>query len=94
MVNSVAVKMKAVWGGVVEYIARDATALARGNGYIDSNQTDAETRNAIAHTYVSANIEYENGQLIANTMGELKELAPGGDNPKDTFKDKFNNSRG
>ena len=39
------------WHNFVEYLARDATAIAVGNGYDSNSAPHALTRNAIAHAH-------------------------------------------
>lgn len=92
--TSVKLKIKSAWGYVVEYTARDATALAHGNGYDGDSKADGLTRNALAHAHKSAELYYDYGEIISKTLGEAKELLPGGDDPKDKYKDEYNNEVG
>ncbi|KAB1085063.1 calcium-binding protein [Neorhizobium galegae] len=96
MPDSVVIKVKSTFNQVIEFIARDATALANGNGY--DGPAEASTRNAIAHVHTSARLSYSKWEMagansyIAEKLGDFKEIIPS--SPADTYKDQYNNEVG
>lgn len=98
MSDTVTIFAEAIWGFTVEFVARDATALANGNGY--DGEEEASTRNAIAHAHTSANFAFSEAEMagandwIAEKLGDFKEILPGGDSAADVFKDQYNNEVG
>ena len=81
------------WHYFVEFEARDAVALARGNGLTAKEQGD--DRNSIAHAHTAATMAYDFGKEPTNMLGFLKEAATyDPSKAKDTYKDLFNNEIG
>lgn len=90
---------KAVVKDIVDTLGRRADAVSDRNG-----ETDAGNRNAIGHSYTSALLDYNNGALIAESFGDLKEAAhrAAADIPalnvnydeRDGWKDQWNNEVG
>ncbi|HEY5712622.1 MAG TPA: calcium-binding protein, partial [Allosphingosinicella sp.] len=79
-------------------LARDARALANGNGvYVNSNGEAHPYLNAIEHTYTSAHWAYYLPRSMETSLGDLKEWLPSlyyGPDERDTFRDQWNNEVG
>jgi hypothetical protein len=87
--------MKAALSGthtaLLSDLSSDARALADANGYTSANGL-YDQRNAIEHTYVSAQVTHNYGPLAATLFGNVKELTS--DDPLDSARDQYNNEVG
>jgi hypothetical protein len=82
---------------IMAFIAEDAEAVARGNGYNSASAEDALSRNGYAHTHVSAEVVLDYPSFDAESLGNAKENAkrePPGINSRDEYKDQHNNELG
>ncbi|WP_298936857.1 calcium-binding protein [uncultured Ruegeria sp.] len=77
----------------IEWLARDATALAAGEGYDSLSSSDIDHRNAIAHAHVSAGFAFGYNRNWAENVAALKERFDNS-SPADQFKDEYNNEVG
>ncbi|HYW17669.1 MAG TPA: calcium-binding protein [Allosphingosinicella sp.] len=75
------------YSNLVHQLALNSLAFAKGNGF-----TGEQLVNGITHTYVSAEVYFELGSGAAEKFGNLKEMF--GDNPRDTWRDHWNNEVG